>query len=226
MWKSLMSALFSEDNLYIQALKESYKMLDMDMVMYEAAIESLRHSDTADIPVDIYDLDQQINAYEQDVRKKIMTHLSVTGASDLAPGLALISVVIDIERIGDYTKNICDLARHHPKRLNAEPLEKQLQEVETGVTQVFKDMIQAFQNSDEESARRIMTDYKESISGCCDEITFKIVGGKQSLASPADAAAVALYARFLKRIAAHSRNIITSVVNPFDRIGYKYKDVD
>ena len=32
--------------------------------------------------------------------------------------------------------------------------------------------------------------------------------------------AVGLYARYLKRIAAHSRNLISSVVNPFERIGY------
>ena len=32
---------------------------------------------------------------------------------------------------------------------------------------------------------------------------------------------VALYLRFLKRISAHSRNLISSVVNPFDRIGYR-----
>jgi hypothetical protein len=37
---------------------------------------------------------------------------------------------------------------------------------------------------------------------------------------------VALYARFLKRIASHSRNIISGVVNPFPRIGYKEKKVE
>ena len=34
------------------------------------------------------------------------------------------------------------------------------------------------------------------------------------------ASSVALYSRYLKRIAAHSRNLISSVVNPFERIGY------
>ena len=39
-------------------------------------------------------------------------------------------------------------------------------------------------------------------------------------AAVADAAAVALYARYLKRISAHCRNLISSIVNPFERIGY------
>ena len=29
------------------------------------------------------------------------------------------------------------------------------------------------------------------------------------------------FGRYLKRIAAHSRNLISSIVNPFERIGYK-----
>ncbi len=35
------------------------------------------------------------------------------------------------------------------------------------------------------------------------------------------ATAIAMYSRYLKRIAAHSRNLISSIVNPFERIGYK-----
>jgi len=40
---------------------------------------------------------------------------------------------------------------------------------------------------------------------------------------PGDAAAMALYIRFLKRVNSHLRNITTSVVNPFDRIGFNPK---
>ena len=35
------------------------------------------------------------------------------------------------------------------------------------------------------------------------------------------AATLALYIRWLKRINAHLRNITTSIVNPFDLIGFK-----
>ena len=35
---------------------------------------------------------------------------------------------------------------------------------------------------------------------------------------------VALYARYLKRVGGHSHNIVTSVVNPFPRIGYREKN--
>ena len=46
------------------------------------------------------------------------------------------------------------------------------------------------------------------------------VDGKISDLEIGTASAVGLYARYLKRIAAHSRNLISSIVNPFERIGY------
>ena len=215
--------VFRKDNLFTQAIEECHTMLDLDWTMYEASVSSLRQSDTGDIALDVAATDKRINAYERDVRKKVMTHLAVSGSSDLAYGLVLVTVVIDIERIGDYTKNIYELARSHPRRLQAGSLEPRLQEVEIGVTQLFRDMIPAFKTSDEEMARRIMTGYKEGLSAACESITMDVVSGKIEDLSSADGASVALYARYLKRIAAHSRNIVTSIVNPFHRIGYREK---
>ncbi|UCD36992.1 MAG: hypothetical protein JSW54_09145 [Fidelibacterota bacterium] len=224
MWKQLLR-LFKEEDLFTQALEHSYQMLDMDFAMYEASVESLRRSDTSEISIDIFKMDKQINAYERDVRKKVMTHLAVTGSADLVSGLVLVSVVIDIERIGDYTKNIFDLARNHPARLTAGSQEQELGRIESTVTELFKHMITAFKNSDGEMARQIMDEYKEEVSAACDNITHGVVAGNiEDLKSSSEGTAVALYARYLKRIAAHSRNIITSVVNPFDRIGYPYKE--
>ena len=111
--------LFKADSLYEQALVECYEMLEIDREMFNESVKSLRASDTADIPIDIYAMDKKINEFERDVRRKVMTHLVVSGNEDLGSGLILVSVVVDIERIGDYTKNIYDLAVQHPKKLTA-----------------------------------------------------------------------------------------------------------
>lgn len=50
-----------------------------------------------------------------------------------------------------------------------------------------------------------------------------IVSGQVTDLKSGDAAAVALYARFLKHIAAHLRSIVPSLVNPFPRLRYKEK---
>lgn len=215
--------VFQKDNLFTQAMEECHTMLDLDWSMYEKCTRSLRQSDTGDMDLDVVATDKRINAYERNVRKKVMTHLAVSGAADLPSGLVLVTVVIDIERIGDYTKNIYELARSHPRQLQAGSLEPRLQEVEKGVTQLFKDMIQAFKTNDEDMARRIMTGYKEGLSAGCESITMDVVSDTVTDLPSADAAAVALYSRYLKRIAGHSRNIVTSIVNPFHRIGYREK---
>ena len=223
MWKKLIE-LFKKDNLFEQAYQKASKMLDTDAAMYDASVDALRHSDTADVDFDIHDADKGVNRSERDVRKKVMTHLVVSsGGTNLASGLSLVSVVIDIERIGDYTKNIYDLAVHHPLRLEGGPVEEKLQNVEALVTLDFKSMIEVFKDRDEEKARLIMNNYKEGLSDACEEISNSILSGAVTGLNSSDATAVSLYARFLKRIASHSRNIVTSVVNPFHRIGYREK---
>ena len=75
-------------------------------------------------------MDKKINEFERDVRRKVMTHLAIGGKEDIGSGLVLVSVVIDIERIGDYTKNIYDLAVNHPKKLHGGSIEERLSEIE------------------------------------------------------------------------------------------------
>ena len=212
--------IFKSDSLYEQALGECHEMLDIDLTMYKESIKSLRKSDSADINIDIFEMDKKINEFERDVRRKIMTHLAVGGKEDIGSGLVLVSVVIDIERIGDYTKNIHDLAVNHPKKLNGGSLENRLAEIEKISFKLFEKSIYAFKNQDIKKASGLMGDYKKHISKQSDTITNEIIMGKIGDLDSGSAAAVGLYSRYLKRIAAHSRNLISSVVNPFERIGY------
>ena len=212
--------IFKSDSLYEQALGECHEMLDIDLTMFKASIKSLRKSDSAEIDIDIYEMDKKINEFERDVRRKIMTHLAVGGKEDISSGLVLVSVVIDIERIGDYTKNIHDLAVNHPEKLNGGSIEDRLAAIEKISLNLFEKSIHAFKNQDIKNASSLMGDYKEHISKQSDAITNDIVLGKTGELQTSSASAVGLYARYLKRIAAHSRNLISSIVNPFERIGY------
>ena len=194
-------------------------MLDTDLLMFNESVKSLRESDTAEIPIDIFEMDKKINQFERDVRRKVMTHLAISGNEDLGSGLILISVVVDIERIGDYTKNIYELAINHPKKLQGFSFEKDLLQIEINTRNLFNDTIKTFKNQNLEEARKIMKDYKKGISKQCDDITNTIISSELDIDANS-AAAIALYSRYLKRISAHSRNLISSIVNPFERIGY------
>jgi len=223
MFKSL-TALFQKESLIEQALNECHQMLAMDWEMFQASTEALRRSDHADPQIDIADMDKRVNKYERDVRRKVITHLAVTG-DDLSAGLVVVSVVIDIERIGDYTKNIYELAKSHPPRLGGGSLEEKVASVEKRAADLFQRTARAFKGGDETEARAIMAEYKEQLAADFDQIINAIVSGQADDLSPGNAAAVALYVRYLKRIASHLRTIVTSVVNPFPRLGYKEKEL-
>ncbi|MAE62392.1 MAG: hypothetical protein CMJ49_13680 [Planctomycetaceae bacterium] len=222
MWKQLIQA-WKADNLLEQAWDESFQMLEIDREMFLEAVRVLRESDDAEINTAIRKRDKEVNRYEREVRRKVMTHCTVAGARDLPGGMVLVSIVIDIERIGDYCKNILDLAAAHPKRLSLPDYETSISEVEQEVRRRFDQTIDILREHDTDRARDLMATFKEDVGRTCDKMVDDAVAGNVTPLWPGDAVALALYARYLKRIGAHLNNVITSTVNPFERIGFREK---
>ena len=212
--------LFRKDNLLQQAYDRSLEMLEADREMFLAASSSLREHDDARIELDIYAKDQMINAYEREVRRKVLTHLALTSSQNIAAGLALVSIVIDIERIGDLTKNIVDLALRHPGKLTCGSLEEDIRKIETTVKTMFTLLIEALPKGDEAKAKEVMSEHWW-IARRADEILNSLIVREDPNLVCREAVSSALYVRFLKRISAHLMNIASSVVNPFDRIGFR-----
>ncbi|MFQ6605684.1 MAG: PhoU domain-containing protein [Fidelibacterota bacterium] len=221
MWKEFIQA-WRSDNLLNQAWERSYDMLAISRDMFVESTRVLRTTDGADVSLNIRKQDKKINRYEREVRRKVMTHCSI-GGSGIIGGMVLTSIVIDIERIGDYTKNILELAIRHPKRLVVDDFESELTEVEKYITIQFENIIDILKTSDEAQARKMIKTYRKEIKETCDAIVNQFIGGEVSGIPVDTATAMALYARYLKRISSHLTNILTSVINPFERIGFKEK---
>jgi len=215
--------LFGKENLLDQAIETTIKMLETDREMYLASVKSLRHRDNSDLPFDIFEKDKEINKYERKVRRNVLTHLTVSGTHNIVPGLVLVSIVIDVERIGDYTKNIIELAMTHPKKLDGGIFEDDLKEIEQVVGERFNKITDIIADMDIAKARSIMSEHR-NISSTCDRIMKDIISEKDKSLGPGDATVLALYFRYLKRIAAHLTNISSSIVNPFPRIGFRPKN--
>ena len=211
--------LLRRDNLLAQALNECHEMLDLCHPMVHGAVNSLRNEDVAFSDVDVHQADKKINSFERDVRRKIVTHLALDNKADTSSGLALISIIIDIERIGDYSKNIVDLARQHASRLVVAEHEEAVTAIEKAALGLFDRTVKAFKTADANEARLLMETYKTDVSARWRTIENQLVAGQTSL-NTSDAVTLALYGRFMKRISAHSKNLATSIVNPVDRIGY------
>ena len=215
-------SVFKANTLMDRAFQRSYDMLDLTYKMYLQAKEVLRNTEHTELEFDISDEDIEVNKYQREVRKDVFNHLVLTDSEQLSSGLVLVSIVIDIERIGDFTKNIVEIAQSHPQRLHGGKFEDDLLRIENAVDDNFKRTIDVFKTSDEVAARKLIKEYKW-IPRVSDKILMALVKQEDPSITSGSAAALALYFRSLKRINAHLRNVTTSVVNPFHRIGYKPK---
>lgn len=220
--------LWRSDNLLKQALGDSHVMLEHARAMFNESVRSLRDSDETETTLNVYDQDIQINIYQREVRKKVLKHLAITGGANIIPGLILTSIVIDIERLGDYTKNIMDLAIAHPHILTCNTYEEDINEIETATGELFDRVIPTVKDTDKEEAQKLIEGYWWILKKC-DEILTRLIQetGADAACTTGNAVTTALYARYLKRMSAHLLNICTSVVNPFEAISfYQEKETD
>ena len=221
MLKELIS-VFRNDSLLDRAFERSFEMLDLTHKMYLEAKNVLRHTDTNQIDIDINDEDIKVNKFQREVRKDVFNHLTMAGTESLSSDLVLVNIVIDLERIGDITKNIVEIAQEHPEKLTSKLFDEKVAELEIAVSDNFEKTIKAFKEADEELAAQIVKEYRW-VSRACDKILMALMHNEDKEIKSGSAVALALYIRQLKRINSHLKNIATSIVNPFHRIGYKPK---
>lgn len=224
-FKNLVNIWKSEDSLS-QAWASSNEMLTLSHVMFTDAIGALRSGEKNKVIKSIKQRDTDINKYQRDIRKKVVTYYSISkDVTNLDSGLVLINMVVDIERIGDYTKNILDLAKHHPKKFVSEKISDDLRVVEKAVIERFGNTIKAVEEMDEEVAKELIKSYRSDLGKLSDNLVASSISGKLQIGEEHKASSMVLYARYLKRIGAHLKNITSVVVNPFESIGYNTKVV-
>ena len=219
MWKDIIS-LLKGSSLCQEAFDESLQMLETSYGMFNDAVAAL-HKEGALVD-DIYERDRQLNKFERSVRRKIVTHLSVSSRPDVNMGLVITAIVIDMERIGDYAKNISELSAELEAPFDASELNVDLRHLERLVDQNFADLVLALEASDEDRARDILERHKE-VSGTVERHLRSLRRGAVLSQDSGRAVTLALYLRYLKRMSAHLKNVATSVVNPYYRIGFREK---
>ncbi len=159
--------------------------------------------------------DHGINVAQQEVRRALMVHASVTGSIDLPLVLAYMSVVKDAERIGDYAKNLYDLAKYGVDFEGADDYDT-LERYHAAVGQLIDDAAEVFAEHDAGKSQRLI-DKADGFLKTYDKL---IKAAYRSEGPSSDAVARALYYRYLKRITAHVMNLMTSLVKPIDQLDY------
>ena len=222
MWKDIIR-LFRSEGALQEAYDESILMLKASHGMFDDSVAALHAEGT--LETDIYGRDRRINKHERSVRRKIVTHMSVSTKPDINLGLVLTAIVIDIERIGDYTKNIVELASAVEGPFDGLELHDEVLSIEGRLGKMFDDIVPALDESDEDRARAIIASHGV-IAEKVDKHIHSLTAGEALAGRSGHAATVALYMRFLKRVSAHIKNVATSVVNPYYRIGFREKEPD
>ena len=214
--------LWRSDDLLSQAWNESYEMLQLSREMFIQSVTMLRKQSKEKTLIALKKRDREINEFQRDIRRKVMTHLVLQeDSADIPNGLVLVNIVVDIERLGDYCKNILDLAISTPKTFKTEKVSEDLKVIEDEVIKRFNQTMEALHSQDSEVAKELITTHRKMVAKTSDKLVDKILKGKITFNSESKAVTVAIYARYLKRIGSHLTNIMTTLVNPFEAIGYK-----
>ncbi len=223
MFGKILDTLISKKTLLDDARQEAVMMLVSDRRMFELVLMALKEDSDHHIRARIADMDKDINLQQRDVRKKVFAHLSISRGQDLQGSLELIMAVIDLERIGDYTKNMSELLEMLPGKTDYGPHGDDLQEAMRLSYSLFDLCVSSFARNDRDSAKKAMENYNR-LSRLCNqtlEQLFEETKGQDNIRR--DYMGLILLLRYLKRVGAHLKNIASAEVNPFHRIGYTKK---
>ncbi len=164
----------------------------------------------------LYDKDVRLNKLQRRVRKHVVAQLSGPVPSNVPYGLLLMSLVKDVERIGDYAKNLTELAVWVEEPMPEDELSGELREITRAVESLAREAAQVFTRSDVERARELILEGR-GVAKRCDDL---VRGVAKSNYSAGLAVKAAVGARFLKRVDGHLLNLLTAVVMPLHKLDY------
>ena len=169
----------------------------------------------------LYESDVEVNLLERTIRKQVVAHLSARGnATDVPYCLLLMSLVKDVERIGDYTKNLSEVVDIHPGELPEDEIVGELRGIRAGVEEAFHAASKVFADSDRERALGFIRQGKD-YARRSDGLLTRIAAQEYEAGR---VAALVLGARYYKRIGGHLLNVLSSVVMPLHKIDYYDED--
>jgi phosphate transport system protein len=210
--------LFREDNWSNDLVDMIMEMLDLGANMFDYTIGVLVQGEPDNDPQHmVYNRDQRINKLERKIRRRVVSHLSVKGSrAEVPSALIFMNVVKDGERIGDYVKNLHEVIEMMPDDPDRKLYQDNLAEPASSITEIFTLTRQAFLESDEELAGKVIKKAKNQgreFEEMIRTITTSDLGTQ-------DAVCLVLAFRFFKRVVAHMSNIASTVVMPVDMIDF------
>lgn len=222
MLKELLS-LFRSDNAIARMGKDFAEMLDLSQELtFRAGRIFFEEGSPANERKQISKGDVKINKLERHIRKQVIAHLTLgSNAGDVPYCLLLMSIVKDVERLGDYAKN---LAQTHHEGGGPVPDDEngvEIRELRGLVEQTFGSVKRVFSTSDSQTAIELIQQGR-AINRRCDDLITVVAGSSYDAATTTS---MVLGSRYYKRIESHLLNILSGVVMPLHKLNYFDEDV-
>lgn len=195
-------------------------MLDDGRHAFDVATSTLLAGGSVDVAgPDLIATDRRINDAERSVRRELVVHGSVSGRADIPVMLVYMSIVKDIERIGDYAKNIYDLAAAGVD-LSSAPDHGELTAIRDRVSLLIAEVAKVLAERDEERAWELSREGDAMLDDFDERVDRLIVAEDPAR----QAVPRALLFRHSKRIVAHLMNVLSAVIMPLDQLDYFDED--
>lgn len=192
------------------------QMLEDGRHVFDAAANALVGGTDPDaIREDLFVTDKRINETEQELRRLILVHGTVHGATSFPSLLVMMSVAKDAERIGDYAKNIFDLGA---ARIGLGAEADALVRLKDRVSRLLVKARNLYQSEDEKAARSFLAE-ADKVEDECDAAVARLLA-----VAGENVAGQALAYRYLKRVTSHAGNVVTALVVPLDKLDFFDED--
>lgn len=213
--------LFGSDSTTMGTVESRVREMFTDVGREFALAMSALLGDVAATEVSgrIRDLDHRVNGLEREIRRALVVHASVHPQVDAPALLVYMSIVKDVERLGDYAKNLLDLAIDGARFGDLDDADHWRQlaaDIQTHIERVGT----AFLSRHDDKARAL-TGPSTAFLQTFDKRVSALVRGTD--AAP-QAVARALAYRYLKRVVAHLLNVLSAVIMPVDKLDYFDED--
>ena len=192
------------------------EMFERDREEFDLAMSALLdRAPVAEVNPALRSSDQRVNELERALRRELTVHTSVFGGIDTPVVLVYMSIVKDVERLGDYAKNLVDLARDGAD-FSGLPDVGDWRRLAADIGGQMTQAAAAFRARDTATARRVVETSKALMAEFDRRVTALVSGAD----SGPQAVPRALAYRYLKRIVAHVSNVLTAVINPVDKLDF------
>ena len=174
-----------------------------------------KHSLTLEQRSEIYKLDIQVNKLERAIRKRVVNHVTMS-REQIPYCLLLMSLVKDVERIGDYIKNISEISELGGGSIPDGDLSRELAELADTAMLMMNEVYTVFSNEQQERANELVQ-IGRMAGKRCDHL---LVALAKSDFTATETTSLVLLTRFYKRVSGHLLNIASSVIMPLHKIDF------